>query len=78
MPGSLSGRGLTLVNALATRWGADLLDSGGKTVWSSSPRTALIRCLTAGAPQDAIAGVAPVELLLGRSESAVVMLAGFR
>lgn len=33
MAESLSGRGLTLVNALASRWGADLLDVGGKTVW---------------------------------------------
>ena len=30
---ALSGRGLTLVNALADSWGAERLPSGGKTVW---------------------------------------------
>ena len=32
-PGALSGRGLTLVQSLAARWGAHHNDGGGKTVW---------------------------------------------
>ena len=28
-----SGRGLTLVDALSSRWGVDLLDRGSKRVW---------------------------------------------
>lgn len=32
-PGALSGRGLTLVQSLASRWGAHHNKDGGKTVW---------------------------------------------
>jgi anti-sigma regulatory factor (Ser/Thr protein kinase) len=32
-PGALSGRGLTLVQSISTRWGAHRNDAGGKTVW---------------------------------------------
>lgn len=31
---AMSGRGLLLLERLSTRWGADLLDDGGKVVWA--------------------------------------------
>ena len=52
-PQALSGRGLTLVNVLASAWGADLLDEGGKTVWCE---------LTENQPEPPDAGTAE-ELL---------------
>lgn len=33
-PEAMTGRGLGVVNALATRWGADLVPGGGKVVWA--------------------------------------------